>query len=73
MTQDTTRADAMLQELAEQRNQLGARAAMLAAELAESKKKLAQAERNGTGDSITTTPSQAGQEESQGPTGAGKR
>lgn len=40
MTQDTTRADAMLQELAEQRNQLGGRAALLAAELAESKKEV---------------------------------
>lgn len=40
MSEDTTRADAMLQELSEQRNQLGGRAALLAAELAEAKKEL---------------------------------
>lgn len=49
MTQDTTRADAMLQELAEQRNQLGGRAALLAAELAESKKKVEELEKQANG------------------------
>jgi hypothetical protein len=35
---DTTRADAMLNEMSEQRNQMANRAALLAAELAEAKK-----------------------------------
>jgi uncharacterized protein involved in exopolysaccharide biosynthesis len=37
---DTTRADAMLNEMSEQRNQMANRAALLAAELAEAKKEV---------------------------------
>jgi outer membrane PBP1 activator LpoA protein len=38
VSDDTTRADAMLNEMSEQRNQMANRAALLAAELAEAKK-----------------------------------
>jgi chromosome segregation ATPase len=46
---DTTRADAMLNEMSEQRNQMANRAALLAAELAEAKKEVEKlrAELNG--------------------------